>query len=600
MTNPYYNTGGYPAAHASGVSASLRQELANITAGFNLLPTLAGSPLYLVRVNAAANALESFVDPYLTAATAASTYLPKAGGTVSGNLGVGSGITAGFQVDVVGTVNVRDSRNLGTTLGAILYGGDAGTLPYVGSNYNSAFAIYTNANERMRIDASGHIGIGGASLGAHLEVNGGARIISTSVSSSGVGLELLWDGSQSIVQSYSRSGGTYQLMTITGSVMSLQTAGTERLRIDASGNVGIGATSAGAKLHVNGNFIQVLDANYAGYIGKGSALVAGGAISDFGIRTDSGAILFATATNVERMRITAGGSVGIGKTPTLGSLDVAGRIYATVGGTTDTITALSGASNSYAAVAVGRTAPEGFMGAVGTNSNFLTGTLVGDTVFLGTNNVWLGMQGAFGINLSTNGATRMSIDSSGNFGLGGISPSAFFHIKSPADETLRIQRDAGFISFYNTANTTRSGYFRIQTGGGELYVDLAQPLTFGTSGTARMQITAAGVIQDAAALELGFKGLPGASVTTGAFAASDRGKCVYATGGVTVPNATMVSGDVVVIQDTTGSASTITATITTLRKSGGTLTGNRTLAAWGRCSILFISNVLAVISGDVT
>lgn len=97
----------------------------------------------------------------------------------------------------------------------------------------------------------------------------------------------------------------------------------------------------------------------------------------------------------------------------------------------------------------------------------------------------------------------------------------------------------------------------------------------------------------------GYRGLPAASVTTGAFVAADAGKCVFATAGVTVPNSTMSAGDVVVIQDTSGTAQTITATITTLRQTGTTSTGNRTLKAYGRAAILFQSGTLAFISGDV-
>lgn len=97
--------------------------------------------------------------------------------------------------------------------------------------------------------------------------------------------------------------------------------------------------------------------------------------------------------------------------------------------------------------------------------------------------------------------------------------------------------------------------------------------------------------------ELGFKGLPSASVTSGAFAASDKGKCVYATAGVTVPNATMALGDVVTIINTTAASITITATVTTLRQAGTANVGNRTLAAYGMASVVFASGTLAFING---
>ena len=98
-------------------------------------------------------------------------------------------------------------------------------------------------------------------------------------------------------------------------------------------------------------------------------------------------------------------------------------------------------------------------------------------------------------------------------------------------------------------------------------------------------------------LELGYRGLPSASVTTGAFTAADAGKCVNATGGVTVPNNTMAAGDVVVIDNQSAGAITITATITTLYLAGSTSTGNRTLAQNGVATIKFRSATSAVISG---
>lgn len=112
-------------------------------------------------------------------------------------------------------------------------------------------------------------------------------------------------------------------------------------------------------------------------------------------------------------------------------------------------------------------------------------------------------------------------------------------------------------------------------------------------------ITDAGVISNFEGNELGFRGLPAASVTSGAFVAADRGKVVMATAGVTVPNSTMAAQDVVHVQNTTGSAITITATVATLRQTGTTATGNRQLAPYGRCSILFGSPTLAYISGDI-
>lgn len=59
MSNEYYDSTGYPQTGASGSSASMRAELDAVEAGFNKLPTLAGNGGKLVKINAAANSLET-------------------------------------------------------------------------------------------------------------------------------------------------------------------------------------------------------------------------------------------------------------------------------------------------------------------------------------------------------------------------------------------------------------------------------------------------------------------------------------------------------------------------------------------------------------
>lgn len=102
-------------------------------------------------------------------------------------------------------------------------------------------------------------------------------------------------------------------------------------------------------------------------------------------------------------------------------------------------------------------------------------------------------------------------------------------------------------------------------------------------------------------IEIGYRQLPSGSVTTGAFAASDQGKGIYATAGVTIPNSTMAANDVVVIQNTTGSGITITRSITTAYNTAGgaTLGATFTLGARGRCAIVFTSATECYVSGNI-
>jgi hypothetical protein len=94
--------------------------------------------------------------------------------------------------------------------------------------------------------------------------------------------------------------------------------------------------------------------------------------------------------------------------------------------------------------------------------------------------------------------------------------------------------------------------------------------------------------------------IPGES-KTGAYTllVSDAGKHInITTGGVTVPNGVFSVGDVISIYNNSGSNQTITQdTNVTLRQSGTTNTGNRTLASYGLATILCVAANDFVITG---
>jgi hypothetical protein len=82
--------------------------------------------------------------------------------------------------------------------------------------------------------------------------------------------------------------------------------------------------------------------------------------------------------------------------------------------------------------------------------------------------------------------------------------------------------------------------------------------------------------------------------------ASDTGKHIsITTGGVTVPSNVFSIGDTIAIYNNSGTSQTITeGGGVTLRLSGTSSTGNRTLAQYGLCTVLCVSTNTFVISGS--
>jgi len=107
---------------------------------------------------------------------------------------------------------------------------------------------------------------------------------------------------------------------------------TERLRIDSSGNVGIGTSSPGTTLHVQGSNTVTSQANVAAKLGANtdSDVLIGSFNGNTPFIASQGAYPLALFTNaLERLRITSAGNVGIGTTSPTTPLQVVGTVTAT-------------------------------------------------------------------------------------------------------------------------------------------------------------------------------------------------------------------------------------------------------------------------------
>jgi hypothetical protein len=177
--------------------------------------------------------------------------------------------------------------------------------------------------ERMRIDSSGNVGIGTSSISGRLDTEA-TTVNYTNLSATGAGqavvLSLL--GGTSSEQAIGYNATALRFGTVTGK----NAAGfSERMRIDSSGNVGIGTSTPGFKIDVHhnsssvANFYQTASGQntdiYVNNVGSANNFIISRRSNGESWLYNSGADPIVVSTNsLERMRITADGSVGIGTT----------------------------------------------------------------------------------------------------------------------------------------------------------------------------------------------------------------------------------------------------------------------------------------------
>ncbi|HET8781597.1 MAG TPA: hypothetical protein VFM63_04235 [Pyrinomonadaceae bacterium] len=291
-----------------------------------------------------------------------------------GNLGIGtgsptaaSGYTALSLSNSTGTlIDFMTSNSLKARLQS------DGTTFYFNNLANGPIQIYTNNAERMRVDASGNVGIGTTSPGRKLEIlaaDGEAVRLYRNASNAGwgVNMKFAFNNSSGTQVDYAGLHGLIANATAgaeTGDfVLTTATSGTltEKLRVTSAGSVGIGTANPSYKLHVVGGSINTTDGlclngdcksawsqiasqwangtgsiNYtSGSVGIGTtspaySLDVNGGVNSFRAKAASSSASDNIATfennSAIQMIVRANGNVGIGTTSPANKLHVAGSI----------------------------------------------------------------------------------------------------------------------------------------------------------------------------------------------------------------------------------------------------------------------------------
>lgn len=302
----------------------------------------------------------------------------------------------------------------------------------------NAVAISTNGTERLRIDSSGV-----ASFASNPILNGGTAnglvyLDGSKVATSGSavtfdGTNLATTGTASATKLIP-TGGTATgngMYLPAANTLALSTNGTERVRVDSSGNLGVGRTPSGSAIvDVQNDANAIIRVRGGAGSNEGSAFygvsgsdttrfafgqvsrILGGTPNDDAVVYAAGYLAFAAAGS-ESARIASSGNLGIGTTSPGSRLDVQSASSANA----------YRVANIYNSAATGTTAGSNVLLRVASNGSGADSTLVltdstSTNGFISNNNGNL----LFGNGLGF--TERMRLDSSGNLGLG-VTPSAW-------------------------------------------------------------------------------------------------------------------------------------------------------------------------------
>ena len=215
-----------------------------------------------------------------------------------------------------------------------------------------------------------------------------------------------------------------------GAALSVTQSGSGAAATFMGGNVGIGTTGPSGKLQVSGGSAWFTGTNYNSIFNYGTnedTIISSG---------KSGGTVQLWTEGSEKVRISTSGNVGLGTTTlgqklvVAGDARITGALYdsSNSAGTSGMVLSTTGSGTAWVSTSTFGSSLGAFI--QGGNS-------FGTAATLGTNDNYV-------LNFETNGSTRMTIDTSGNVGIGITSPSGQLHVNNTTS------RDALWLSAGNS------------------------------------------------------------------------------------------------------------------------------------------------------
>ena len=254
-------------------SVNTLKDAITLAAGANVTITPAGNTLTFASSAAGGNNLDMAYDEggvgvgrTITADNGAVDVQGTGGLTVNGGVGIGTTTLDGGKLRVSTGSGTTPAllmsngegiwgRNAGNTNSMFIVGTDGSDRIQFGeiggAAPNQGMTFQTNGSERVRIDNAGLVGIGIAAPADQLHVDAGQIRVSNSAAVSLVGANaglINYNGGTGFLEIASNSLGANSGIDF---LTSQSAAATSKMRINAAGNVAIGAATPAAKLHVN-------------------------------------------------------------------------------------------------------------------------------------------------------------------------------------------------------------------------------------------------------------------------------------------------------------------------------------------------------------